>query len=158
MSQFKLIAEKVSKAKSTRDEKYCVKDVLNYLDLLVRQRIPIAYWVNEEHPGPGNRSHPRRKRGSDIQGIYKGRSLCFEVKTEAEYHRIINNWDSYKANKGIQGERLEHFRDQIEYVEMINAHGGLAMFCWDWKQVRDRLIQEGIDTTGMIYAGQGGAQ
>lgn len=154
---FKLTPSRVSKAKSTRKEKYGVLEVLNYLDLLVRQRIPIAYWVNEEHPGPGGRSHGRRKRASDILGIHKGRMLCFEMKTEKDYSLIINHWEQIKTNKGNQNEKYEHYRDQIEFIEMINAHGGLAMMAWDWKQVRDRLIQEGIDTTGMIYAGEGKA-
>jgi hypothetical protein len=153
VTQFKLTPDKVSKAKSTRKEKYGVREVLNYLDLLVRQRVPIAYWVNEEFPGPYNRSHPRRKRASDIIGIFKGRLLCFEMKTEKDYHLIINHWEQIKINKGQQNEKYEHYRDQIEFIELVNLHGGLAMMAFDWRQVRDRLVQEGIDTTNMIIAG-----
>lgn len=151
---FKLTPTRISKAKSKRKEKYAVSGVLDYLSLLVRCRIPIHFWVNEENPGINGKSHPKRGRASDVLGIHKGRLLCFELKTEAEYHRIINNWDKWKSGLGGQGSTVQHYLDQIRFVETINQHGGLAIFAWDWRQVRDRLIQEGIDTTGMIYAGE----
>jgi hypothetical protein len=140
--------------KSTRVEKDEVRDTINYLDLLIRMRIPIAWWINEEHPGPGNRSHPRRKRGSDIAIICRGRCGWFEMKREKEYKFIMAHIPQLKANKGNQCRDYERYCDQIEFIEMIETNGGIAQFACSWKMVRDRLIKEGIDTTEMIYAGE----
>ena len=147
-----------------RLEREEVKDTLEYLDLLFRLGVKFRYWINEEHPGPGNRSHKRRLRASDflmviptlitqeMVGKIIGRFGAIEMKRDKDYQFIMKHYERL-LNEQQNNSTYLHYQDQIRFVEMINANGGLAFFANGWKVVRDKLKAEGVDTTNVIVAG-----
>lgn len=123
--------------------------ILNFL--FYQRPKGIEAWKHEEH-GRYNVKHkkfmasrsPYHRTGvSDILGILpKGRSLAIEVKVPEVHAFILKHWEMLRTYLGVNKD-YARYRKQIEYVEMINARGGLAFFASDYREVEARLIAEG---------------
>jgi len=135
-----------------RRERRFEDDLFRYLNSI---RAFARCWKNEEYPSPvmKGQSH-NRIMGSDVYGIIKpsGRWLAIEVKRESDYKFIMKHYDRMRTYVG-PNKKYQRFARQINFIEMIKAHGGLAFFACGWQEAKDRLIQEGIDPGGMDYAG-----
>jgi hypothetical protein len=144
MNSFKLIAASEHHQKESEVE----AQIMRYLYTLRVQLIQA--WKNEEFPRPGGKRYREsvfRRLGSDIYGIIQhqgGRWMTIEVKTKLEFEYLMRNYETIKNYFG-PNKKKTHLRDQIEFVEMINKHGGIAFFACSWLEVQERLRLEGID-------------
>lgn len=66
---------------------------------------------------------------TDIMGIYlqSGTMLAIEVKTLATHKYIQKHYERLKIYCGTN-KNYHHLRQQIEFIEKINACGGIAFF------------------------------
>jgi hypothetical protein len=123
-------------------------------------------WKNDEFPAPaikrkgfkgGRRANgtelryatPNREFALDVNGICKhqrGRRIEIEWKRRSEYEYIMRHWDELRTYRGnMAKDHKARLANQVRHCEMINDHGGFAMFAWFWTQVQQEFLREGID-------------
>jgi len=132
--------------KKPREIKESVYEAQTFNYLFTLRSRGVFVWKNDEFPHPTNRQSHLRGLALDIVGVIKsqgGRHMEIEMKRPDELAFILKHWDRMKAYIG-QNKKYQRFRKQIEHAEMVQAHGGIAMFASSWEQVRDRMVEEGV--------------
>jgi hypothetical protein len=85
-----------------------------------------------------------RKAMSDILVFYRGKTFAFEVKTIDEYKFIVRNFDKIKGS-GKASERINHLRDQYQFLLSIRKQGGIGEFVCSISEVKE-IIERAFQT------------
>lgn len=77
---------------------------------------------------------------SDILGIYQGKPLAIEVKTESEHKYIEKNYARLKEGSFRSDQKkFLHLQRQINFIDNFQEAGGIAFFCSSLKGLKEEL-------------------
>ncbi len=78
------------------------------------------------------------KKRDLFEHLVGGDMLAIEVKTKKAYEYLMKHYSELKNYHG-NDKKKRHLKEQIEFIDNVNANGGIGFFACSMEMVAERL-------------------